>query len=810
MNVATKIGLSGETKREIARYVRSPAAVPVGPNEAKAMLGCALNTVFKLVHHGVIEAARRYDGRKWTWIFYLVPGKDRTALYEGWVTRVLRWNHNSAKRHKSVREACAVPDSFPKPAGLDQFLCATFSGIGISTREETTPYFVDRDRDAADRDRIRHLMATGVWRRGDGGGGVLPMEPRLAAVRFPELAGLPGTCLDAQAEAEAPADRLVGRATALAFLAPGATMFALAAAASGRSEKVLRGYIRGLEAIERRMHLIARTEADGACVQDALISMLRDARKGENGCAALVEACERYRWAERYLRGYVDSVDADGARGLASLLLPPLPNPEKVRQAMVKSKAVVRARGGRRRKRDANRASGQLDRHSAAARNSLAQVTAIVEAAAEATARLERHLTTYDTLDEANRVRTPAFVEMLVPTDVLDANGNLVRGASQTLVFWAWRERDNLLSLEPGALRRQRGMRPRKRRDTGPSVAERALLDASLHMKIADVRANPGKYDETVFEFRGCIAGEGGTTCEPRFLTLLRHGVDHGADQLSARQQRRRHGLMRAWNIRPVKTMPGGLLTFAGDKVAMRRWMLSRGRIMVPVSETYFAMLLGTLGFDILRNTLSRVSEAIQPEHDIDRWKQDDAVGRPTIGFLAAIKTERGKPPAPPVPMIVPEKLFDRIMETGRTIAIANGHADGWLPEVDEPPDRPREAEPGKKGKAVPRRKRRLVFQWRGRALQPNELADLVRWIMSNRGKVTPHVIRHAGANELREMGVAERVIQAMLRHKSPRMTAWYAHRDAAQARQAHATTSRSDRMSAADEQARIAGEAAA
>lgn len=809
----TLVRPQGATKRDVARYVRPQAAVPVGPEAAKAQLGCALNTIFKLAHHGAVEAVRGHDGVRWTWTFWLVPGMNRIGIYEAWVARVLRWNHTTAKRHKDLREACAVPDSFGKPAGLDQFLCATFAAIGVSTRDETIPYFVDRNRKAVDRDRIRGLMAEGDWRPA-GSTGAPPMEPRLAAVRFPQLQGLPDTCLDKtpETEAAAPADALVGRSMALRLLAPGATMFTLVAAASGRSEKIVRGYVRGFEAIERRMDLLKLRNADGASVQTALMSMVAEAREGRKGCAALAEACQHYLTAERYLRGYVGTVDADGARGLRTMLLPPLPEPEKVRLALVKARTVTKTRGGDRRKHDSNRASGQLAKHTAASHNSMEQATAMLEAAAEASARLETHLAAYDALDEETRLRRPAFVEMLVPTTVLDQNGNLVRGASQTLVFWAWRERDQWLSLEPGALRRQRGMRrARKRRDDGPTVAERALMDASLHMKLADVRANPEKYNDVVFEFRGCIPGEeGGPTCEPRFVTLLRHSVDHSADGLSARRQRQRHGLMRAWNVRPIKTMPGGLLTFDRNSTAMRQWMLSRGRVMVPVTASYFAMLLGTLAFDILRTTLARVSEAIQPEQDLDRWKEDDATGSATIAFLAAVKRGRGKPPAPPVPMVVPEKLFGRIMETGRTIAIANGHPDGWLPDVDEPPDRPRERDPAKKGKVLPRRKRALVFQWLGRALPPSEVKDLVRWVNSNRGKVTPHVIRHAGANELREMGVAERIIQAILRHGSPRMTAWYAHRTVAQARKAWAARSRDDRVSAANEQARIAEEAAA
>jgi hypothetical protein len=773
----------------------------MGSNAAKAELGCALNTIFKLVHLGVLEAVRRADAEGGSaWIFYIVPGIGRIGHYDAWVRRVLQWNHRTAKRHKDVRGACVVPEDHPKPDGLDDFLCRTFSRIGVSRREEVIPYYADPGRRAVDRDRIREKMASGDWRRAKGLGSA-PMEPRLIPLRFPALAGLPDTCLDPAAEAEEPTRKVVGRTMGLQYLSSGATMFVLAAAASGRSEKLLRNYTRSFEAIETRLRLLRTGEGTGESIQMALLAMLAEARRAGRGSTALVEACEFYRAAERYLRGYVSVVDSDGRRGLSSLILPALPEPERVRAQLVKAKAAVGERGGSKRKHLSNRAASQLGRHSAAARHALEQVAAIMEASATASEDLKRHLQSYDALDEHVRARTPAFVEMLVPTTVLDPRGNLVRGASQTLVFWVWRERDAWLSLEAGALRRQRGMRPRKACKDGPTIAERGLVEGGLAIKLKDVRANADAYDRTVFEFRGCIAGEGSQTCEPRFVTLLRHGVDGAADQLSARQQRRRHRLMENWNVVPTTTMPSGLLTSPWALQAMRVWMLSRERVLVPVTETYFATLLGTLGFDIVRETLVRISEAIQPEQDLDRWEEDSAPGEPTIGYLASFKAARNKPVGPPRPVIVSEALFDRIMETGEVIAIANGHADGELPDVDPPPGRPREA--NGRGEVLEPRPGPVVFQWEGRALRPEEVGALIRWIMSNRGHVTPHVLRHAGANELREMGVAERLIQAILRHGSPKMTFWYASRSVQQARRGHATRGRNHRIDAAHAMAR-------
>ncbi|MDQ2762363.1 MAG: tyrosine-type recombinase/integrase, partial [Pseudomonadota bacterium] len=476
----------------------------------------------------------------------------------------------------------------------------------------------------------------------------------------------------------------------------------------------------------------------------------------------------------------------------------------------VRTKKVVRDRGGIRRKHHSNRVASQLTAHEAAARFAMEQITAIYEDSIIAAAELKEMLAARDALPEDKQRITPAFREFLVEVTVLDSRGDLVHGASQMLVFWAWRERDVWLSLEQDALRRQRGMRPRKARnkDAERTLAERALLDMALKIKLDDVRAHSEKYNDVVFEFRGCLPGVGGVTSEPRFLTLLHHSVDNAPSYLSARQQNKRHRLMQNWQVKPVNTMPADLLRFGFTKSVLLRWMNSRNRLMVPIEATYFATLLGTLAFDLYSETLGRASEAIQVEQDISRWSFDSPTGEPTVAALTAIKSTPNEPPASPIPIIVSEPLFDEIMRVADTIAIANGHTDRFLPRVDEPAGRPREADPDRVGEALPPRKRALVFQWNGQALTPGQVNDLVRWIMAHRGHVTSHLIRHGGANRLRELGLPERSIQAILHHRSPRMTAWYARRDAIQLRAAAAIATRNDRHSAAEKRARTAARA--
>ncbi|WCT72624.1 tyrosine-type recombinase/integrase [Sphingomonas naphthae] len=804
MTGVTNAPRNGRSKRDVAPFPRGDGAVPLAPQQAKTQLGCALNTIFKIAYLGAIKVTVIDSGLKREYRFHLQPGADRAYIYESWLARVRCWNHQTAVIHKDLRAACAIPADHPQPSGLDRFCCETFARIGTSSRLECTAFFVDKDRKAEDRDRLRAQLATSDWAP-SGSHSTARVESWAVVARFPAVDGLPDTSLDPQAADPAePSTGLIGRAMALGPFAAAATMFAFVATASDRDEKLLRTYVRGFANVDAQLGVQDLSAITGEDIERLLVSMLEEAAKGGRGCASLYETCQRYRTATRYLRSYVARVDGDGSRGLAAHLPPDPSSPTRVYKALAEAKNVVVLEGGVRRKRLSNRAAVNLDRHIAANRSAMEQITAIREDALVAADEVVLQAVRRDAMGEAEARRTPAFREFLVTVPVLDPKGDIVRGASQTLVFWAWRERDAWLSLEHGALRRQRGMRPKGRKDA-QSIAKRALVDAALDMKIKDVQANEGKYGDVVFEYRGCRPDRPGGLCqEPRFVTLARLGVDIAPSHLMARCQRRRHRLMQNWNIVPHIKTPGGLLTFENDKSVLIRWMNARNRVMVPIHEVYFATLFGTLGFDILTETLARLSEAIQPEQDIARWKLDEAIVPPVMGFLAATKAHPGKPKQMPRPLGVSDPLFESIMAAAEEIARANGHADGWLPAVDEPPGRPGEADAS--GNVVPPRRRPLVFQWRGRALPPAEVAELVSWLMANRGRVTPHVLRHAAANQLRQMGVPERVVQAILGHKSLKSTAWYMSPDARRARMEAAIQRRGRRIGAASLQAGRAG----
>lgn len=789
--------------REIAPHARPADAVALGVKDASRQLGVTKAIIYKLAWLGALEMTENTVGRG-RYRFHLSPGDTLLSLYGRWSSRVLLWNYRTAHRHRQIRESCAVEYAHPYPPGLDQFACQRFVRIGRSSQREVALFYSDAKGSTAHRERLQRDMAAGKWLPA-GRPELRPVEPRLAALAIPSLAGLPGTSLDPQTdEAGEPSAANVGRALALTHFNGCATMFAFVAASSGRTEDALRVYVRSFGRVEERMAMLGFTQPTGSAIETTLLSMLAEARQGEKGCAALQEAVETFRSAVRYLERYVRLVDSDGERGLAQLLPHRVPNPRKVWDAGVRANAVVTRRGSARRKKRANRAADRLEAHSRAVRFQLEQLTAVREDALRAIEELDKHSVWRDSLPEEVSRRTPAFVEFLVETTVLDARGDIVPGASQILVFWAWRARDAWLSMEPGALRRQRGM-GKKRRSGESTLRDLSRVDAALWNAIAQMKAAPEKGCEAVFEFRGCLPEVGAVTCEPRFITMSRRSVLMGAVFVDPRKQRQRHRLMENWHLRQIGTNAEGLLTTRRDDISLSRWMGSRNRTLVPLDPGYFAARLGALAFDLLTETLGRISEVAQVEQDPARWIEDDAPGFETIAFLASTKAARGEPIREAARMLVSQELFVDAMEVADEVAVANGHEDTWLPALPPLSGIPKEKVPGTLDELRSANPRPVIFQWAGRPLHLHEIGDLVTWLLANRGIVTPHILRHASANRLREMGVSERAIQIIMRHRSPKTTAGYTGRSPTQVRHAQAIARRNGRLVVAHAHARLA-----
>jgi hypothetical protein len=756
---------------------------PIGPGnrwdlltmpEAVARLGLTYRTILKLGYYGAIKVIDNgpedYHNR---WRVRLAPKDTCLTLYRRWAKRVRRWHFRTTALNKDIRVALKIPDSEPQPPGALEFGAACMARLADFREEEATAFAPVAD--TRSHNRMREIARRAPLR----GSGPPPGTPEMVAERFPMLAGLPNTCL-ADAEAEefaAPDPGTLGVALAMGPAAGTACWFAIQGAAAYRLHN--QGpYVRAIRELDAELQ---RLGADGVTetrqVEAALGAILEAGEAGDRP-AARAENLMRILTLARFLRRAARAQDPDGSRRLASLAPSIGPTGNALVARIHRFRRGVVLTGRARRKAMSDPIADNLPRLVRTARfrsemalataEDLAEGAAALQARAEALAKLPRDLPWGTRHRMADQM---PYEEVVVTTTVMTPDGLLVRGAAQECVWWVWRECDLWESLAPGAMRRLRGKG--RRRGSG-GIRERAHMDLQVEGKIAKARREPEAYQRIFYEFRGVrpAPGSGTAAMEPWFVTHARLALFRTPAQLSGRLQRRRHRglILLRMPTRPGR-LPGGLIGWDKNGGALAGWLLERNRVVVPMDNVLGGTLLADLATDAVFETLCRGHELLQASQHPDHWKLDGLTGTGTMGWMAILKVPPNEPIPAPVRLQVSDGLFEQFMDTAQRIARLCGHGD-WLPEI-EPADSVgwKSPEP-----------RPVIMQWRGIALETYVVSYLVGILFAGCGRISLHPLRRAGANFLRQLGMAERLVQLLLHHRDPRQTRWYSLETARQA----------------------------
>jgi hypothetical protein len=727
---------------------RSHQAQRVWLSSTRAAKHTGLSTfrLYTIAYHGGIKVQRF----GWRWLFQIEPSwRTGEDIYRSYLSSIKKWDHSLVWAHKAIRAAANLPDGFPWPESLDDFVIEQ-QGPNLITQRELSAYFIIPESERADhRDRILARLYDQLSRgRVHTKRGECSLDVVLE--RFPDLK-LPETVA---------VDRELGDADERwlwsAMKRQHITKFACAAQilAAGADGSVTRRLGLGLEFLDDKLtelgagHPVKAQELSAALhsiVDDAITKKEREAARCD-GVRALLVMLRALRVYRTRNPGWLDEI--------AHLLERCIHNDVKLRRDLNALSKDLRSRGMFNRKRDAVDLSDKFLEYSLSISNRAFEA-GICALQVEAAERLAREH--FDLFKKGEREQP--FFQFYAAIPVSNPDGTPVVGARQLACLRLWREADlwQSFSRDQDTLPNWCGLSAEDRRK---------LSDTAYIYKPLNTLIGPKcDKDDLVVEYVNCIPDIGERVSEPHFVKPYRLGIVAGSDSCPPHLREERLNYISEVMRSPSHSTMGPV-GWEPDEVGLAYWSARLGRCIIPIQRFAIGMRMAHCAVSIVRDSMARKMELLQLQQTSECMKVGIGPTGQSYGFVAVPKQRRQVEE-----FLLSEETFVQCAQLARNIAVASGFSDGYLPDVD--------AE-----RSVPRRLRQrgpYLFQWQGKRLRDESLAFLIALLSAGHGRVTLHIIRHAAANNLRENDVVIEALQQLLKHQRRFMTEYYARPTPAQ-----------------------------
>jgi integrase len=212
-------------------------------------------------------------------------------------------------------------------------------------------------------------------------------------------------------------------------------------------------------------------------------------------------------------------------------------------------------------------------------------------------------------------------------------------------------------------------------------------------------------------------------------------------------------------------TAKSGMLSWGRGRGRFMNFLRAKGRQFIPVEEIYIAALFAHLIVRIQTVTGARIGEVQQIAQNPECIKQLVNVGpRSATRWVLRLRPKGHKERAN---FYIDEETKDHLLEV--VGYLREVHLTKKIPIIETqyrrtPPDR-------------------YIFQWQNKMLQQDTLNVLIRFLLhgivlkGTTGEavhITSHILRHAFATELADLGVAHDVIAEIIHQRDLKVTKYY------------------------------------